>query len=310
MNENKVKSGFDGSSAALHRANQERSRLKAFAYRLLGSTVDAEDAIQETYLRWYRMGQEARKAIIYPLAWQKTTLSRICLDKLKSAKHKREVYIGEWLPDPIPEGTKWDAINDTQHPTDLSDGLVLANSVSMALLIVLDRMTPAERVSFILHDVFQYSFDEISDIVGRSTQACRQLAFSARKRVASKQHTRPSRQEHERLNEAFHAAWMTGDIHSLISVLDQNAHAITDGGGVVTASVNPLHGPGEIIDFFISAFERQPNLRISATLVNGDPGFVGKVGKETVAVISTDIVNHRISDIWVVRNPNKLNAWH
>ena len=161
----------------------ERGQLINLAYRLLGSLADAEDAIQETYARWYAMSRQQQEAIESPGAWLTTVASRICLDLLGSARARRERYVGEWLPEPVPEPSEW--INGRPGGTtaDPADRVTLDESVSMAFLIVLESMTAAERVTFILHDVFRYSFAEVAEIVGRTPAACRQLASSARRRI-------------------------------------------------------------------------------------------------------------------------------
>ena len=305
----RVKPPTSASSTDLVRAHVERARLGALAYRLLGTISDAEDAVQETYLRWYRLTREEREQVRAPMAWHTKTLSRICLDQLRSARTRREVYVGEWLPEPVPDAEIW-AINSLSPPmAERADPLSLAHSVSMALMIVLDKMTPAERVSFILHDVFQYSFAEIGEIVGRTPHACRQLASSARKRIGPADQVRVSRTEHQRVNAAFKAAWTSGDISDLVEVLETQARAVTDGGGRVSAAIEPIHGAEAIAEFFLSVLERQPNLQIHEALVNGEPGLVGKAARQTVAVISTCLRNGRISEIWAMRNPDKLRVW-
>ncbi len=158
----------------------ERRRLINLAYRLLGSLADAEDAVQETYARWYAMTRHQRDAIENLGAWLTTVASRICLDLLGSARARRERYVGEWIPEPLPEPAEWASGVATADP---ADRVTLDESVSMAFLVVLDSMTPAERVAFILHDVFAYPFAEVAGIAGRTPAACRQLASSARRRI-------------------------------------------------------------------------------------------------------------------------------
>ncbi|OTA18550.1 RNA polymerase factor sigma-70 [Xenorhabdus vietnamensis] len=308
MNKKKQVSKLGGENPAHIYSN--RSKLESLAYRFLGTIPDAEDAVQETYLRWHKLTQTEREQIVSPIAWQRTTLTRICLDNLKSAKSKREIYIGEWLPEPVSQDECWVSTVESPEATDPADNLIFARSVSMALMIVLDKMTPAERVSFILHDVFQYSFEEISEIVDRTPQACRQLASSGRKRVNQECHSAHSSEEHRRVNNAFRVAWLTGNIKELVAVLDERVCAITDGGGLASAATEPLYGRDAIINFFLSAFERQHNLQIEEQLVNGESGLVGKVAGHTVTVISTYIKEGRIKDIWVMRNPEKLTVWH
>src|SRR5499427_5283580 len=161
----------------------ERRQLINLAYRLLGSLAEAEDAVQEAYARWYAMPAQQREAIASPGAWLTKVASRICLDILGSARARRERYVGEWIPEPLPEHGEWTSGRLGSSTSDPADRVSLDESVNMAFLVVLESMTPAERVSFILHDVFRYAFTEVADIVGRSPAACRQLATSARRRI-------------------------------------------------------------------------------------------------------------------------------
>lgn len=153
----------------------ERRQLINLAYRLLGSLADAEDVVQETYARWYAMPQQQRESIESPGGWLMTVASRICLNVLGSARARRETYVGEWIPEPLPERTEWIGGRLGTTAIDPADRVTLDESVNMAFLVVLESMTPAERVAFILHDVFRYSFAEVADVVGRTPAACRQL---------------------------------------------------------------------------------------------------------------------------------------
>src|SRR5580700_4296429 len=178
-----VDSGGNTPDPGLKAVMSERRRLINLTYRMLGSLTEAEDAVQETYARWYAMSREQQDAIDTPGGWLTTVASRICLNQLGSARARRETYVGEWIPEPLPERTEW----APGPPGDPADRITLDESVNMAFLIVLDSMTPAERVAFILHDVFRYPFAEVAEIVGRSPAACRQLASSARRRVRAAQ---------------------------------------------------------------------------------------------------------------------------
>ena len=164
----------------------EQRRLINLAYRMLGSLADAEDAVQETYARWYAMSAEQQEAIESPGAWLTTAASRICLDLLGSARARRERYVGEWIPEPLPEPGEWASVQPGGS-ADPANRVTLDESVSMAFLVVLESMTPAERVAFVLHDVFRYSFLEIAEITGRTPAACRQLASSARRHIRDAQ---------------------------------------------------------------------------------------------------------------------------
>lgn len=174
-----------GSGPDLSAVLDERRRLINVAYRLLGSLAEAEDAVQETYARWFALSRRQQEAIASPGAWLTTVAGRICLDVLGSARVRRERYVGSWLPEPLPDRDEWlggRADDGRAGSTDPADQVTLDESVNMAFLVVLESMTPAERVAFVLHDVFRYPFAEIAEIVGRTPAACRQLASSARRR--------------------------------------------------------------------------------------------------------------------------------
>jgi RNA polymerase sigma factor (sigma-70 family) len=288
----------------------ERRLLINVGYRLLGSLADAEDAVQETYARWYAQSDQQRQAIESPTAWLVKVCSRVCLDLLGSARARRERYVGEWLPEPLPDATRWTSQGPAQRTDDPADRVTLDESVTMALLVVFESMTPAERVAFVLHDVFRYSFVEIADIVGRSPQACRQLASSARRRVGS---SRPassiSAEQHAKLVHEFKTAWQTGDLAGLIGLLDPDAVGIADGGGLVPAALEPIIGAAAIAEFFVTVHDRQPGLTVHETSVNGQPGLIAEADGATLAVIAFDVADQQITRLWSVRNPEKLRAW-
>src|SRR5690348_5172919 len=199
--------GRDRFDPSLDAIMSERRQLINLAYRLLGSLADAEDAVQETYARWYAMSVPQQDAIESPGAWLTTVASRICLDLLGSARARRETYVGAWIPEPLPDPTEWISGRPGGTPADPADRGTLDESINMAFLVVLDSMTPAERVAFILHDVFRYPFAEVAEITGRTPAACRQLASSARRRIRASQPpvTPPARQAG--LVRDFKAAW-------------------------------------------------------------------------------------------------------
>ena len=176
-----------GQTPGLDAIMSERRQLINLTYRMLGSLAEAEDAVQETYARWYAMSRPQQDAIESPGAWLTTVASRICLNLLGSARARRERYVGEWIPEPLPERTEWISGRPGGAAADPADRVTLDESVSMAFLVVLESMTPAERVAFILHDVFRYPFAEVAEIVGRTPAACRQLASSARRRIRAAQ---------------------------------------------------------------------------------------------------------------------------
>jgi RNA polymerase sigma factor (sigma-70 family) len=288
----------------------DRALLMSVAYRLLGSVTDAEDAVQEAYARWFALPDESRTEIESPTGWLVTVTTRICLDVLGSARARRERYVGEWLPEPVPAGANWTSQSETHGTADPADRVSLEESLSMALMVVLESMTPAERVAFILHDVFAYTFNEIAEIVGRSPQACRKLASSARRRVREARSAHVSAEEHAEVVSLFRAALETGDIKSLLEILDPDAQAIPDGGGLVQAAIDPLEGAEAIARYLLSLYARLPELHFEATTVNGRAGLVAQdAAGHALAVASVAITNGLIHRLWVIRNPEKLAGW-
>ncbi|KFG71542.1 RNA polymerase sigma factor SigJ [Streptomyces mutabilis] len=286
----------------------ERRQLINLAYRFLGSVSDAEDVVQETYARWYAMTPHQREAITSPGGWLTKVASRICLDLLGSARAKRERYVGEWLPEPLPDRTEWIS-GRAGGSVDPADRVTLDESVSMAFLVVLESMTPAERVTFVLHDVFHYSFAEVAGIVGRSPAACRKLASSARQRVrAQKVSATPPARSADVIRD-FKRAWEAQDIDALIGLLDPNATTVTDGGGVISAQIHPIEGREEIARFFVNAAGNAADLTIAESRVNGQPGLVLHREGVTMAVLALEVSDGRIKHIWAVLNPEKLGPW-
>ncbi|MGH3735340.1 MAG: RNA polymerase sigma factor SigJ [Micromonosporaceae bacterium] len=288
----------------------ERRQLINLAYRLLGSLADAEDVVQETYARWYAMSPQQREAIESPGGWLTRVASRICLDQLGSARARRERYVGEWIPEPLPDRTEWISGRPGGTTVDPADRVTLDESIYMAFLVVLESMTPAQRVTFILHDVFRYSFAEVAEIVGRTPAACRQLASSARRRIrASSQATTAPTAQHADVVRDFKQAWEAKDIDALIGLLDPDATAIGDGGGLVSAELRPIEGGEQVARAVIDVAGRAPDMTILERTVNGQPGLVAQQDGVTVAVFAFEVVGDRIKHIWAVRNPEKLRPW-
>ena len=290
-------------------AVSERGALLGLCYRMLGSLADAEDAVQETTARWLRLSEAERRGIRNPKAWLMTAASRVCLDLLSSARARREQYWGEWLPEPVPNAGVWTSQTRDGSADDPSDRVTLDESVSMAVLVVLEAMTPAERVAFVLHDVFQYSFAEVGEIVGRSPEAARQLASTARRRIREERRSPVDAAAHAAVVRSFKRAWETGDVEALVALLDPNAVAIGDGGGIVTATKRPLVGRDWIIKGFTQLGKDQPEFQLHETIVNGEPGITVMAGDELLAVVSLAVSDGRIQRIWAMRNPEKLTAW-
>jgi RNA polymerase sigma factor (sigma-70 family) len=300
--------GGTGPGPGLDAVMSERRQLVNLAYRLLGSRAEAEDAVQETYARWYAMSRLAQDAVTSPGAWLSKVTSRICLNLLSSARARREAYVGEWIPEPLPEPAEWTG-RSGGAPMDPADRVTLDESVSMAFLVVLESMTPAERVAFILHDVFRYPFAEVADIVGRTPAACRQLASSGRRRIrTSRAPTTPAARQAGIVRE-FRQAWEATDIDALIGLLDPDATVIADGGGLARAVTQPVEGGEQIARACVDFASRAPGLKILECTVNGQPGLVAQRDGATVAVVAFDIADDRIKHIWMVLNPEKLRPW-
>lgn len=303
----------------------ERSRLINLCYRLLGSLAEAEDAVQETYARWYALPLPRRESVASPGAWLTTVAGRICLDVLGSARARRERYVGSWIPEPLPDRREWTGRRTTggaagratgtsgtsgvSDPTDPADQVTLDESVHMAFLIVLESMTPAERVAFVLHDVFRYPFKEIAEIVGRTPAACRQLAVSARRRVGTARAPAAPAAGQAALVRKFRQAWESRDIGALVGLLDPGATMTADGGGTVSAVLRPVEGATKIAQYLIHMADRAPGLTLLERSVNGRPGLVAEHGGLPATVAAFDTDGGRITRIWAVRNPEKLRSW-
>ncbi|MGB6087536.1 sigma-70 family RNA polymerase sigma factor [Parvibaculum sp.] len=287
------------SNPAPDEATFERHRARAFqvAYRISGSVADAEDIVQEAWLRW----QSAPRSDIHnPEAWIVTTVARLGIDQLRSARARRETYVGPWLPEPILEFSE-------SEPTP-EERLSLADDISMALLHMLERLSPEERAAFLLHDAFDYGYDELAAILGKSEAACRQTVSRARRRVRE-DHPRfdTNVQEHHRLATAFGNAIANADPQALINCLSEDVVLYSDGGGKALAALNPLYGPDHVSRFFFGILKKRPqNLQPRPAIVNGLPGFVIMEEGEIQTTLSFGISEGRISTIYMVRNPDKL----
>ncbi|MFD3841945.1 RNA polymerase sigma factor SigJ [Streptomyces sp. NPDC058642] len=302
--------GEDQSDPGLSAIMSERRRLINLGYRLLGSLADAEDVVQETYARWYAMSAREQQAVESPGAWLMTVASRICLNVLGSARARRETYVGDWIPEPLPEPTEWVTGRPGAGGIDPADRVTLDESVTMAFLVVLDAMTPAERVAFVLHDVFRYPFGEVAEIIGRTPAACRQLASSARRRIRAAQTPAGPGAGQADVVKRFKTAWEAKDIDALIGLLDPDAVATADGGGLAVTHLHPIVG-GERIAHAYAEIARLAGDRTTFLehTVNGLPGLVARQGGKLATVFAFEIVGDRIRHIWAVRNPEKLRPW-
>lgn len=275
-----------------------RRRLAGLAYRMLGTVSDAEDVVQDAYLRWHAAD---RARVDNPRAFLSKTVVRLCLDQLKSARHRREAYVGPWLPEPL--------IEDASG-SDASAGLELADDLSVALMMALERLSPLERAAFLLHDVFDQDFTEVAEAIGRNAAACRQLAARARRHVRSARPRFPvSRDEEARIAEAFLAASRGGDVESLGRLLAADATLVSDGGGRKLAALNPIRGRAKLLRFY-TGLARKAEHEMPVVLhrgrINGQPGFVTVEPDGTLQTTVLDIRDGAVVAIYVVRNPEKL----
>jgi RNA polymerase sigma-70 factor (ECF subfamily) len=306
-------------SVALAELLEERTHLMNLAFRMLGSGNDAEDVVQQTYVRWFQLGDEERDAIERPRAWLTTVASRICLNILDSARVRRERYVGEWLPEPLPTAAV-EATGRSAPAVDPLDRITLDDSVSMALLVVLESLTPAERVAFVLHEVFGVPFAEIGEIVGRSPEATRQLASSARRHIRDLRSRATDAAEHARLVTAFRRACEVGDLDALVRILDPDVTSTSDGGGKVRAALRPVVGAENVARFLLGVLRKAPELAVEERDINGERGLVVSAGQQVVGTVSLGTVSlgtlsvgtghGRIHDVWIVMNPDKLTAWN
>ena len=267
----------------------EQLRPLAFsiAYRMLGSVAEAEDVVQEAFLRLHRTDD-----VKHPKAFLTTVTTRLAIDQLRSARARRETYPGPWLPEPV--------VTDSR-PDD--------ESVSMALLVTLESLTPVERAVFLLHDVFDYGYDEIAEIVGKTRENCRQLALRARRHVlARRTRFEPSREEREALAARFFEAVREGDVDELVTLLAEDAVMTGDGGGKAAALKVPLHG-GEKVARFLLGLMRLAERRayeFEFAEVNGQPGALIRENGVVAGVMTIDVVDGRVAAIRSVVNPDKL----
>jgi RNA polymerase sigma-70 factor, ECF subfamily len=279
----------DGDPLAPH-----RGRLLGLAYRMLGSRSDAEDVVQDAYLRFAGAGD-----VHNPEAFLVTIVTRLCLDRLKSAKAQREVYVGPWLPEPVcdAEGLSPDAATE------------LADDLSFALLLALDRLSPMERAAFLLHDVFDTPFTEIAAMLDRSEASCRQLATRARRAVRDNRPAPAATPDsHARLVTAFSDAVASGNVRQLAELLRADAVALTDGGGRKFAALNPIVGADKVARFFIGLAGKTAghDVRIEPAVINGAVGALLYLDGKLDLTLSMAIDGERIAAIYVVRNPDKL----
>jgi len=285
-----------------------RRRLLGLAYRMLGSMADAEDAVQETYLRWHGA---ARDEVRDPRAFLMTTTTRICLDLLTSARARREEYVGPWLPEPVLDTTALAPDSRTE----------LAEDLSIALLLTLDLLSPLERAAFLLHDVFDFSFREVATALERSEAACRQLAARARAHVRAARPrgatVPPARSgeidaKHGQLLSAFMAATRAGDLDALTQLLASDVRVVTDGGGKVRAAQDVIDGADRVARFIVDVTRKRADawwredFTLRFAIINDLPGVIVDAPEGPVQTAAVEIEGDVIRAVYVVRNPDKL----
>jgi len=277
-----------------------RGLLTGLAYRMLGSRAEAEDMVQEAYLRWHAAD---RAAVREPRAFLSRTVTRLCLDHLKSARARRQDYVGPWLPEPLLDDSSLSVESASEY----------ANDLSVALLLTLERLSPLERAAFLLHDVFDMSFEQVAETLGREAAACRQLAARARTHVREeKPRFRPSVEEEARVFSAFTAALGSGDIAALSRVLAQDAVFYSDGGGKVKAALKPILGAEHIARFLCGVLRNywSSDMRIRPARINGLPGLVLTLPSGPMQTIALEVRHGLIARLYTVRNPDKLRYVH
>jgi RNA polymerase sigma-70 factor (ECF subfamily) len=272
----------------------DQARLKAIAYRMLGSSADAEDVVQEAFLRW----RERRdRDVDSSPSYLATIVVRLCIDHLRSARVRRESYVGPWLPEPV--------LVEEVGPAEAAE---LADTLSVAFLVLLEELAPVERAAFLLHDVFGYPYEELASMLDRQPATCRQLVSRARQRVAKRRHRFDADKRAGReLAERFLNACATGDVKALLDTLAEDVIVWTDGGGKVRAALNPIYGASKSARFLVAiAHDLPPTAQTRPATVNGQPGYIIVVDAAVTAALSLEIISGRIVGVRAVTNPEKL----
>jgi RNA polymerase sigma-70 factor, ECF subfamily len=276
--------------------DQYRSLLFSIAYRMLGSVADAEDMLQETFIRWQQTGNDTIRS---PRAFLVTIMSRLCINQLQSARVQREEYVGQWLPEPIV----------TDPASDPLGIIKIDESLSMAFLVLLERLTPIERAVFLLREIFEYEYSEIAAVLDQSEVNCRQILRRARQHVsAMRPRFKASTQKQNELLQRFLDAIGTGDMEGLLALLSHDVVLHSDGGGKAIAVPNLIHGADNVIRGILGAFRKllPKDLVRRLAQINGEPGVVSYLNGKPYSVVTLAAVDGRVHAIYVLTNPEKL----
>lgn len=286
----------DAGRSRLESFHQHRALLFSIAYRMLGSGADAEDILQETFLKWQ---QATDVEIRDPRAFLVTVITRLSINQLRSARVRREQYFGQWLPEPLMTG-------GASQPPTISE---INESLSMAFLMLLERLTPMERAVFLLREVFEYEYGEISRMLNLSEPNCRQILRRAKQHVAEdRQRFDATSQQREKLLQQFLAATSNGDMGGLLALLSEDVALYTDGGGKATAVPNPIYGADRVARFFLHATQKLMPRDVVRRFaeINGQPGIVVYHEGRIFGVLTMAVAKGKIRNIYIVRNPDKL----
>jgi RNA polymerase sigma-70 factor (ECF subfamily) len=272
---------------------EQRPALLGLAYRMLGSRADAEDVVQEAWLRW-----SSAQRVDNPAAWLRTVVTRLCLDELRSARVRRESYVGPWLPEPV------HTADGALGPLDTAE---LRDSLSIGFLHLLERLSASERAVFVLREAFALPYDEVAEAVGRSVEACRQLQARARAKVAPVSTPGPAASRRGLLDQLVMAV-ASADIAALTALLADDAVMVSDGGGVVSAARRPVEGADRIARFLVGIGPRVPaEATVHVEEVNGAPCLLVRVGGVVRQVMSLEVADDRVQSLQIVSNPEKLS---
>ncbi len=270
-----------------------RPLLFSIAYRMLGRITEAEDMVQEAFLRWHRQGDTS--GILEPKAWLTTTVTRLCIDRMRSASRRREQYVGVWLPEPL--------VDEAEDPVSQ-----MADSLGIAFMMMLEELSPVERAVFLLREAFGHDYTAIAGIVEKSEANCRQMVSRAKTRLGRAEERQPtSTEEAERLVKEFLTACQTGELADLMSLLTEDAVLYSDGGGKVRAALLPIYGPDKISRMFIGLRRfRDEGSPVRFVRINGTPGVITRTVDGSISAMTFAFEDGRVKAVYVVRNPDKL----